>query len=227
VRTTRHQFWLKYQAVIFDCDDTLTQSIKIRSKALLHVARELQIDLDEKRIRAAWGKPFDEFIAILFPGIDFQLFLERYEVAREQYKAIAAAGVPQLLTYLSHLNKHMEIVTSTQRRIIVQDLQSLGLLNYFANIWGHEETTPFSKPDPRVLSQPLANLESLGYIKANILYIGDSVSDFRVAHGNKVEFVAVTTGIENKEQFLREGLPSSKIKASMKTLIPRCQNTAK
>src|SRR5579863_8922349 len=96
---TRKQFWESYQVVIFDCDDTLTMSFKVRSKALLQVAKDLSIPLTVEQIRQAWGKPFNEFVSILYPNVVFDTFMLRYEIAREQYKAMAAAGVPKLLTY--------------------------------------------------------------------------------------------------------------------------------
>lgn len=55
MQTNMYQFWEQYEAVLFDCDDTLTMSMQVRIKAILHMADHLQVSLNEKKIRAAWG----------------------------------------------------------------------------------------------------------------------------------------------------------------------------
>ncbi|MBV6394141.1 MAG: Phosphoglycolate phosphatase [Anaerolineales bacterium] len=210
--------WDKYKAVIFDCDDTIIATAKNRWTALIKTANDFGQELNEATIRNAWGKPFDQLIATLVPEIEFETFFAAYKIIMRSQKTEATSGAAQLLKKLYEEDVRMEIVTSSSRELIIQDLDELDLTKYFADIFGYEGTR-YYKPDPRVLAPALLILEKQGYKLSEVLYVGDSIRDYKAAIGNRLDFVAVTSGLEQKDVFLTAGLEANNIISSLIELL--------
>lgn len=205
-------------AVIFDCDDTVIATAKSRWKVLIATARSFGVVLAEDTILRAWGVPFDRLIRTIVPTIDYDEFVARYRMAMRASRPEPTTGARELLEHLAARSTRMEIVTSSSRDLITQDLDDLRLTTYFARIYGHEETT-FHKPDPRVLDVVIDNLTRRGYEPSELVYIGDSVRDFHVAAAHLVEFVAVLSGIESTADFTTAGLARHRIVDDLTQLI--------
>jgi HAD superfamily hydrolase (TIGR01549 family) len=204
--------------VIFDCDDTVIATAKSRWKVLIATARSFGVALTEDTIHDAWGTPFDRLIRSIVPTIDYDEFVTRYRAAMRTSRAEPTPGARELLAHLAARSTRMEIVTSSSRDLITQDLDDLDLTTYFARIYGHEETA-FHKPDPRVLDVVIENLTRRGHELSELVYIGDSVRDFQVAAAQFVEFVAVLSGIESVADFTAAGLPRDRIVDDLTQLI--------
>ena len=170
------------RAVIFDCDDTVLATARTRWRLLIRTARTFGVTLTSETIVAAWGLPFDRFVAAIVPSVDPGAFVRRYRLAMRVNRPRPTKGASELLARLAARGTRMEILTSSSRALITQDLDALGLTPYFAWIHGHEET-PFHKPDPRVLDVVVEHLARKGYVREDLVYIGDSVRDFRVVGG--------------------------------------------
>lgn len=207
------------RAVLFDCDDTVLATAKTRWNILIATARSFRVTLTREAIEAAWGLPFDRFVAAIVPSVDPEAFVGRYRLAMSVRRPEAAPGAPELLGHLAARSVRMEIVTGGSRALVTQDLDALGLTGHFARIYGHEET-PFHKPDPRVLDVVLENLARGGYAPADLLFIGDSVRDFRVAEARAVPFVGVLSGVEPAAGFTAAGLPAERIVDDLTQLLP-------
>lgn len=210
--------WDKYKAVIFDCDDTIIATAKNRWAALIKTANDFGQELSESTIRAAWGKPFDQLIAALVPQIEFDTFVEAYRVTMHSQKPEPTSGAVELLNKLYGRGIRMEIVTSSSRELIIQDLDELDLTKYFADIFGYEETK-YYKPDPRVLAPVLHVLKEHGYEVDQLVYVGDSMRDYEAAAGNRLDFIAVTSGLEEKDIFLSAGLEANRVINSLIELL--------
>ena len=206
------------RAVIFDCDDTVVATAKTRWKVLVATARSFGVRLTDETIMRAWGVPFDRLIRTIVPTVDFDEFVERYRGAMRSRRPEPTTGAAELLTHLAARSTRMEIVTSSSRALITQDLDELDLTRYFARIYGHEET-PFHKPDPRVLDPVIDNLARDGYALPDLVYIGDSVRDLQVAHARSIAFVAVLSGIEPMADFAAAGLPPERIVGDLGQLV--------
>jgi phosphoglycolate phosphatase-like HAD superfamily hydrolase len=111
------------------------------------------------------------------------------------------------------------IVGSGSHALIVQDLGQTGMARYFdpGDIYGYEQTATH-KPDPLVLQRPLQALDEEGIERDAIVCVGDSVRDYRVAKGNNVDFIAVLTGLESHEDFVKEGLADRYIASNLSLL---------
>ena len=207
------------RAVIFDCDDTVLATARTRWRLLIRTARTFGVTLTTETIVEAWGLPFDRFVAAIVPSIDPGAFVRRYRLAMRVNRPRPTTGAPELLARLAGRGTRMEILTSSSRALITQDLDAVGLTPYFAWIHGHEET-PFHKPDPRALDVVVEHLARAGYRREELVYIGDSVRDFRVASARSVAFVAVLSGIEPAADFLAAGLSAEWMVADLTRLWP-------
>lgn len=216
--TSPTSLWKNYRAVIFDCDDTILATAKTRWNALIVTAAQFHVNLREATIRDAWGKPFDELIADLLPNVSFDTFLPAYQQIMRQFPPQPTLGAVDLLNRLQIYGVRMEIVTSSRQDLILQDLDAVGIEAFFANIWGHEQTAPYNKPDPRVLSPVLTQLEPFNIGRSLIVYVGDSVRDYAVAQGNEIDFIAVTSGLEGATAFHAAGVSETQIVSSLQEL---------
>lgn len=205
--------------VIFDCDDTILETSKTRWAALIATADSFHRSLDEITIRSSWGKPFDQLIAALVPDLDFSAFVAAYRATMRQYPPHPAPGAVALLNRLRSRSIRLDIITSSSRQLILQDLEAVELQTYFEGIWGYEETAPYYKPDPRTLEPVLETLSACRFQRKHILYIGDSVSDLQVARANSVDFIGVTSGLDDRSSFEAADLDQSCIVASLEELV--------
>lgn len=217
-RASLTELLVKYKAIIFDCDDTIIATAKTRWAILIRTAASFGHVLDEATIRAAWGSPFNELIRTIVPTIDFEDFVAAYRSELRALQPEPTRGAKELLAYLSGRGVQMQIITSSSRDLIVQELEQLELLKYFSNISGYEQTQ-YHKPDPRVLHSMIDRLESEGYQRDDILYIGDAVRDFEASAGNGIGFIAVLSGLDTKEGFLSAGLTPERIVDSLQDLL--------
>lgn len=207
-----------YDAVIFDCDDTLVATARMRWSVLIETAATFGIALDEETIRASWGKPFDKLIAAILPDLDPAKFLPAYQFAMRMHKPELTRGARLVLAELFRRGIPMEIVTSSSRELIMQDLEELEVGDYFDAVHGYEQTQ-YHKPDPRVLRSMLERPVLRDMPREKVLFIGDSLRDLLVAQGNRIDFAAVLTGLEAEADFVAEGLPKDRIFGTLEDVL--------
>ncbi len=213
--------WSPISLVMFDFDDTLMATVKTRWKALIATAEYFGLTLDEDTIRQYWGKPFDQLIANLYPSLDFDVFLPRYRETMSRFTPEPTLGAPELLQWLSSAPKRLEVLTSSREDLVRQDLEVYHLDQYIMRIWDHRQTDPYHKPDRHVFDTIMDTWRSEGIDLAQVVYIGDSVRDYRPAEGNYIKFIGVTTGLETKEDFLAANLSHELIFPSLLALLPK------
>ncbi len=207
------------KVIIFDCDDTLISTAKTRWVILIRVAATFGESLDEATIRAGWGLPFDKLIQTIVPNIPLEEFVTRYRTAMREKKPEVTRGAQDFLARLKSRGTRIEIVTSSRRDLIIQDLDELEMTDFFVNIYGHEQSE-YHKPDPRVLEDPIRGLLDLDFKPTEITYIGDSVRDYLVSKGNNLQFIAVLSGLEEASDFEAAGVGRDRIVGSLRELLP-------
>lgn len=208
----------QFNAVIFDCDDTLLATVQTRWKVLQETALEFGIMLEEQTIRNNWGKPFDKLIKSFIPKLHQEEFLIRYRKAMSYNPPRLTQGAQQALKALYSQDIPIIIVSSSRHDLLIQDLKFFKLDHIFSKIFGHEETF-YTKPDSRVLDVPIKYLSSLGITSHEILYIGDSIRDFQASFGAGIVFLGVLTGIESKEDFKNAGLSEKLIINNLQVIL--------
>jgi HAD superfamily hydrolase (TIGR01549 family) len=185
-------------AVIFDLDGTLVDSLPAIYQANVEVLAELDVPFDVGRYRAAYVPDWRLMYTRL--GVPPE-HLERAGTRwRELYAAavapIAFAGVPDALARLSAAGYAMGLVTAGDRDVVEQQLERLDLARFIrAMVCGTDEVAHKPHPDPLFLA-----LEGLGMRDrpADAAYVGDAPDDMRMARtvGSRAVGIVSTLGTE-------------------------------
>jgi phosphoglycolate phosphatase-like HAD superfamily hydrolase len=201
---------MKYKAVLFDVDDTLLKTSAAKWAQHKHVAKKYyDVKLTDDRLKAHWGKPFDDMIQLLYGGVDtlegMSAHFAKHEL--EFPKQMYEDTLPTIQA-LHDRGVVLGMVTSMRWEIARIEIKLLGLpLDYFAVLQGCDNTK-FHKPDPRVFDPARAILAGQG-ITDRIVYVGDALGDFYAARDAGFDFIGVTTGFVNEAAFHKAGVRSS------------------
>jgi len=202
-----------FKAVIFDCDDTVLETARLRWSVLQTAAWRFsdetgkQLEIKEEEIRASWGKPFNDLIADLVPEVPYDHFVKIYRDEMLKMRPNPTRGVEKLLKHFEKQELPLQIVSSGSKFLIEQDLDKVDLRRYFKRIYGYEDSE-YHKPDPRVLDTPLRWLRDRDIEPCDTVFIGDSIRDYRAIEGHNIGFIGVLTGLETYEEMLRGGVSS-------------------
>ncbi|MQY27893.1 HAD hydrolase-like protein [Nocardia aurantia] len=202
------------RAIILDFDDTVAATTHTRWPVMRQAAADFGRAVDDDSIRREWGRPFDEMMSALIDFRDEEEradFISRYARLMQDAKPAPARGAVSLIARLRFEGCSQIIVSSGKQSLIEQDLRQLGIADFFDEIYSADNTT-VHKPDPEVLRDALKYLVFDKKIpKSEIVYIGDSYRDLRVAQGNGICFIAVLSGSETADDFLSRGQPEALI----------------
>lgn len=190
------------QAVLFDLDDTLLKTAKIKWDHHKAVAARYGIELTDETLTRYWGMPFDEMIGHLYNHVD------TLENMRAANRALEPQFPKQIhddtLEVLGKLRLHgivAGVVTSTNTEFATADLTRLQVpQDAFLFVQG-AELTSYHKPDGRVFNPAMLRLEGLGIQRSEVLYVGDALMDYQAAIDASIQFVGVATGFVSFEQF--------------------------
>ncbi|MBM3309316.1 MAG: HAD family hydrolase [Candidatus Altiarchaeales archaeon] len=201
------------KAVLFDFDGTLIDSVD-------SVWREYQrtagvLNLPERKFEdfaRQLGKPWEEALENLWPGVDKKRFTEVYRLEREEAKLIE--GVSEALSGLKGKYK-LGILTSRGSKTLYQHLDSTGIDFKMFEIILHKESLANHKPHPEALLQACRQLE---VNPREAVYIGDSIVDAQCAINAGMKFIGVLTGGASRKDFTEAGLKKEDILKSLKNL---------
>jgi len=197
------------RAVLFDLDDTLLKTARIKWAHHKAVAARYGIELTDETLARYWGMPFDRMIGYLYNHAD----------TVDNMRAANRALEPQFpkdihddtLAVLGTLALHgivAGVVTSTNTEFAVADLGRLQVPDDAFVLVQGAEATPHHKPDGRVFDPALARLAELGISRSEVLYVGDALMDREAAVHAGIQFVGVATGFVGIEQFHEVGAPA-------------------
>jgi len=108
-------------------------------------------------------------------------------------------GVPELLDHFRHKKKI--VITNKREHFAVSILKGLGIAHHFLAVIG-EDTTPYRKPDRRLLDQAMAQW---GVSPVKTLMIGDGINDILVAKRTGAVSCAFLGGLTDREKLLSLG----------------------
>jgi len=206
------------KAIIFDFDDTLMATRNSRVAVLIKAAANFGYRLTPEDVAKHWGKPFNELISDMMPGVDYEAFRCHYAKIMCSIPPQALPGACDLLAELTPHGVRIFVVSSGARDLVRQDLEDGDLWQYVSRLWGYEDT-PYHKPDPRTLDPVLLTLAEHDIHLNQAVYLGDSTSDFEVASAKGLLFCAVLTGVHTREDFLMVGLQEDLIVNSLEELL--------
>lgn len=192
-------------SVIFDFDYTLADSSTGIIESANYALSQLGLPTaTAEAIRRTIGLSLPETLKAL-AGPDKEHFSEAFEklfVARADEVMAGSTHlfdfVPDTVRALSENGLNLGIVSSKYRRRIESVLEREGLLGKFGVIVGGEDVAAF-KPDPSGL---LFAAEELSTKRANVLYVGDSLTDAETAMRASIPFVAVLSGVTERHEFV-------------------------
>lgn len=193
------------KAVILDLDDTLCLTEEVcfglENQTLEAIGRPPM--LRELHL-ATWGKPLFEIMPVRSPGIDMQAFRKAYVPLIK--KAIASGTLDNIsqenleaVDRLLDMEKSVLVLTSREHTELQHRLAPGHDLANRVSAFYYKDNMQFHKPDPRAFAQ----IEhEHGWMPAECVYVGDSVSDAEAAKGAGLHFIAsLESCLRTKDDF--------------------------
>ena len=188
--------------IIFDYDDTLARSSDFLYATDSATATMMGLlPANREQYFALWGLPHEEMIKVLYPGTNFAEYLTAYEKVYNPVNLKLFDGTKKLIRDLSSIGLMLSILTSKRQSFLEQHMKMNEIDQYFRYLHTAESSI-YKKPDPRVFDDTLAHFS---VEPSEALYVGDQIQDFRAATDRKMNFLAVTTGITGRNDFIKEG----------------------
>ena len=199
---------MKYEAVIFDLDGTLLDTLEDLRSSVNHALRMFgfpERSLEEIRTFVGNGVR-NLMLKAVSGGADEPRFEEifaefkRYYAVHWREATCPYAGVVELVEGLHRKGLKLAVVSNKSDA----EVKNLCAEFFGGNILiarGEVPGVP-RKPAP---DSVLLTLEALGVSREKALYIGDSEVDVRTARNAAVDCVAVTWGFRSREELEAEG----------------------
>ncbi len=190
---------MKRNALVFDLDGTLVDSLPDLAAALAVTLREIGVPaLPDEAVRGMIGDGTTALVAraLAASALPPTLLNERLARFLTLYEAAPAArsrpypGVVETLRALREEDRHLAICTNKPQRATLAVLRGLALDGFFAAIVGGD-VLAVKKPDPAHL---VAALEALGATAGEAIMIGDNEHDVAMAKAAGVPVILVRYG---------------------------------
>lgn len=204
--------YMAYKFYLFDFDYTLANAETgiVKCFKLLMQQEGYFISPDDE-IKKTIGLPMIEAIRVLFKEDDDKLLHElkdKYTEFADIHMTPNTVLYPQTIPALRRIKESgakTAIISSKTRRRIMQTLTRDNIADLVEFVIGSEDVKTH-KPSPEGMFMAI---ERFGADKKDVLYIGDNVIDGEAAQNAGVDFAAVLTGNNVREDFFH--LPHVKI----------------
>ncbi|TGM57076.1 HAD family hydrolase [Leptospira adleri] len=199
---------MKIRAILFDYDDTLVQTRRVRYRTLKILAKEkFHFELKDEWIDEAWGLPGDDFLRRIFGkhSENLDALWEVYNSFCERDPNLTFPGVEDFLQkYESRF--HFGILSSSSGRRVLREIESFSFSkdSFFA-IQTAEETK-VHKPNPKVFLPILEEAKKRKLDPSEILYVGDTIGDATASTGAGLRFLGMAHEGHSAEVFRKENL---------------------
>jgi phosphoglycolate phosphatase-like HAD superfamily hydrolase len=188
------------QAVIWDADDTLWKTFQPKADQYIATGRRaFCMDVTIEQVRESWGLPYDTTLQTILRNVaPLEVLRRSKEALEKEFPVVVADGALELHRTLHEKGVAQTVLSSGSQKLIKADLDRLGFdLDRFFDI-----QCDVDKDDPNALEPMLQKLqEERGIVRPDVLFIADSLRDFRLAQSARVDFVGVTTGVHTPEDF--------------------------
>jgi len=200
-----------YKTYIFDLDGTLIDSRADITAGANYALNKLGLSSkDSKEIISYTGKGLKHLVKSILPNNSTdEKVIEAYNYLKFYYETKATLSTPyknvlELLEKLQ-IDSKLFIVTNKTEKATMSILSFLDMTKYFKAIYGADSLKE-KKPSPYPINYIS---EKFNINKKDILFIGDSITDYRTSIASKVDFLLVEHGFESKE--IRDSIKSPKI----------------
>jgi HAD superfamily hydrolase (TIGR01549 family) len=192
-------------AIVFDWDGTLADSLPGIFDANLQVLAEYGLPFDDERYRAAYVPDWRLMYQRLgVPDDALDAAGDRWlELYRETDSAGLLPRVPESLQRLADAGFVMGLVTAGHRDVVEAQLQRFGIGGLLPiRVFGSDPIA--SKPHPEPLLRALTDLERAQHI-ATARYVGDVPDDMRMARAVGTLGIGIESSIGTREELLAAG----------------------
>ncbi len=192
-------------AVIFDWDGTLVDSLPGIFRANVEVLREYDVPFDEVRYRAAYVPDW----RLMYQRLGVPP--EHLDAAGRRWRALYASapmpaafdGVHDALDRLSRSGHVLGLVTAGDRDVVEGQLERLGLDALIPiRVCGSDDIASKPHPDPLLLA--IADLGLRGR-PGDAAYVGDAPDDMRMARAVGTRAVGIVSTLGTREDLLAAG----------------------
>lgn len=209
------------KAVLFDFDDTLMQTKRIKVQAIKTMGlRYYNFVIPDELIDKHWGTPFSSFYENVFMSVDEDLdrVLERRELISGEFRNQPYQDAKPVLTYLSSKYR-VGIVTASSRRTVDLELADVDLPIQQLDFIQTAEDTFYHKPDPKVFDPSIEKLYPKGIKRNEILYIGDSFKDYFAAVDAGLNFIGIANNTTPEAAFIEKNINFIYKLSELKTIL--------
>ena len=194
-----------FKAVIFDFNGVLINDLVIHEKAYLKAAKDMGLPLTKETIQRYLSTTALQKRKLYFGDISDETWNRIFQLKTGYYFDLVEREnplFPEVGEVLNSLARQylLGLISNTPRRYFEkafpQDLARL----FQATIFGDEMRHP--KPSPEAL------LEMMGRLKVEAdqcCYVGDSVSDVRMAKNAGIRIFSVVTGDSSRKELIEVG----------------------
>jgi HAD superfamily hydrolase (TIGR01549 family) len=203
----------KYDAVLFDLDDTLTVTRTIKFDMHRAIARERYGRvLTDDEIRRHYDKPIEDSLRGLHGGPDTRTeeLVAVLDAYQQRFPHRVQTGALTVVRTLLAAKLQVGIITGSPESVARSVLEYLGFpVAQMVGIYCYNSAR-LRKPSPMVFDEVKALLRARHWPhEPEILYVGDGLEDYRAAHAAGVDFVGVTTGVVTGQDFRAAGAECS------------------
>lgn len=198
----------KYQAIIFDLDGTLLNTLEDLMDSVNFALRQFQMpERSLEQIRRSVGNGVRRLMELSVPErLQNPEFEEVFQAFQTHYtkhcndKTQLYPGIALLLQRLKAQGVKMAIVSNKYHEA-VQELKEMYFKEYLSVAIGEKEGIR-KKPAPDTVIEALRELE---ITKEQAVYVGDSDVDLKTAANSGMDCLSVTWGFRTKEELLAAG----------------------
>jgi HAD superfamily hydrolase (TIGR01549 family) len=192
-------------AVVFDWDGTLVDSLGPLFRANLAVMTAFGLPYDEATYRATYEPDWRRMYERL--GVPADRIETANDLWRTAYDGGASSGLfpgtIEALDRLAAAGVRLGIVTAGGRAIVAPQLERLGLRGRFrVEVFGDD--LPVHKPDPAPLLAALRTL-GLGDRPAATAYVGDFTDDMRMARAAGTRAIGIVSALADRSALIASG----------------------
>ena len=223
------------RVILWDFDGTLLDSTKESMENMIQMANELKLRAPTiEMLQKYWGIPWLEFIEKIAKACDWKegstkLFINKCKENKELWrKHQLFSKTKETLESLVSQGIKIGIISTRIKESAGKDLFSI--MDYFRildinpNIFfviQGRENCRYIKPNPMVFNLVLTNLKKENIDLDQIVYVGDTIHDFKAASNYvpSLSFVAITSGACSRSNFLEKEVPSECVISSPKEIF--------
>lgn len=185
-----------YKAVFFDLDGTLADTDLMIVMTMAKIFEEYRPEYKPtlKELISFSGPPLSESMLKFFPKeLNKELVSRFRELSPKLYDKYVKSfpGVKETLSSLKNHGIHTAVITSKMREPTIYTLKMLGIYEYFDVLICVDDVKK-PKPDPEGM---LKALDAVKLSNEDVLYVGDTYTDYVVANECSVDCALVGWGL--------------------------------